>query len=153
MIKKRSKFNIDNSDKGKLKRTYKDIQYASEMEMRYFRDWIEPRLESGEIIKCEKQIKYPLQPAFEYQGKKFNAINYISDFDLTFSDGTFKVIDIKGMLKNEDKIKEKMFKYHYPDITFEFIGESKIDGGWVLLDTILKARAKRSKDKKNKLNK
>jgi len=151
-IKTRSKFNIDNSSEGKLKRTYKGICYASLMEMNYFKEWIEPRIKSGEIIKVDKQVKYQLQPAFDYQGKHFNAINYVSDFDITFADGTFKVIDTKGMLKNEDKIKEKMFKYNYPDINFEFIGKSNIDGGWVELYGILKARKERSKAKKNKQN-
>ena len=151
--KTRSKFNIDNSENGKLKRTYKGITYASLMEMQYFKEWIEPRLETGEISDVKKQIKYQLQPEFDYCGKHFRAINYISDYDITFSDGTFKVIDVKGMLKNEDKIKEKMFKYNYPTLDFEFIGKSIIDGGWVELDIILKARKERSKvkSKKNKL--
>jgi hypothetical protein len=143
--KNRSKFNVDNSKKGKEKRTYKGITYASEMEMNFFKEWVEPRIESGVIIDVKKQVKYLLQPDFKYQGKDLKAMHYISDFDITFSDGSFKVIDVKGMLKNEDKIKEKLFKYRYPDVIFEFVSKSVIDGGWVNLDIILKGRKERRK--------
>lgn len=119
--------------------------------MKFYRDWIEPRLLSKEILKCDRQVKYELQSAFDCQGKHYNAINYKSDFDLTFSDETFKVIDVKGMVKPEDKLKEKLFRYKYPDIVFEYRNFSKIDGGWILLDDILKARKQRKKLKQSKL--
>jgi len=126
--------------------------YASELEMKYFKEYIEPKLESGEIVNVDKQVKYLLQPAFnDMNGKHYREMNYISDFDITYSDGTFKVVDVKGMLKSEDKIKEKLFKYHYPNIDFEFIGKSLIDGGWVSIDTIIQGRKRRKKDKQSKL--
>lgn len=149
--KNRSKFNVDNSSSGKEQRTYKGITYASKMEMEYYRDWIEPRVNSGEIADVKMQVKYLLQPAFEHNGKKFKEMNYISDFDLYFSDGTFRVVDVKGMLKNEDKIKEKLFRYRYPEIDFIFIGKSLIDGGWVDIDIINKGRKERKKQKNKQL--
>jgi hypothetical protein len=143
-----SKFNIDISEQGKQKRTYKGIVYDSLLEMQFVKEYIEPKLKLGEIIKYDRQVVYQLQPEFiDRNGKKYRAINYKSDFDITYVNGDFRVIDIKGMLKNEDRLKEKMFKYHYPDIDFNFVGRSIKDGGWIPLDQILKARKQRKKNK------
>ncbi len=121
--------------------------------MQFVKEYIEPKLKLGEIIKYDRQVVYQLQPEFiDRNGKKYRAINYKSDFDITYVNGDFRVIDIKGMLKNEDRLKEKMFKYHYPDIDFNFVGRSIKDGGWIPLDQILKARKQRNKLKKLKFN-
>lgn len=146
-MNRQSKYNVDTSSKGKEKRTYDGILFASQLEMEFYRDWIIPRITSGEIVKCDRQVKYEIQPAFECQGHKYRAINYISDFDITFANGDFKVIDTKGMLKPEDKLKEKLFRFKYPNLNFEYIGKSKIDGGYMPLNIIFKNRKQRKKEK------
>ena len=59
------------------------------------------------------------------------------------------VIDIKGCPDSEAKLKRKMFWYVYPNIKYDWIGYSKIDGGWVLYETILQGRKSRKKVKRN----
>lgn len=147
---KKSKYNVDDSEKGKQNRTYKGIEYASEMEMRYYRDVIEPEMEIGNIIKCERQVKYELVPSFKYRNQTIQPIYYVSDFDITYSDGTKKVIDVKGLAKPIDVIKRKLLLYRYPEIDFAWVTYSKIDGGWRLYEDVKKARAKRKREKLKK---
>lgn len=146
-MNRQSKYNVDTSNNGKIKRTYDGILFASQLEMEFYRDWVIPRIKSGEIVKCDRQVRYELQPKFEKNGKKYAAIYYVSDFDITFKNGSFKIVDTKGMLKPEDKLKEKLFRFRYPNLDFEYIGKSKIDGGFVPLDVILKNRKQRKKQK------
>ena len=146
----RTKYNVS---KDTSKRTYDGIEYASEVEMTFYRDWILPRIKSGEIIKCDRQVKYVLQPAFELKNVKYREISFISDFDITYADGRFEVIDIKGMVKPMDNLHKKMFLYHYPTLNLIWIGKSKIDGGYVPLEVINKGRKERKKAKDRLANK
>lgn len=113
--------------------------------MTYYRDFILPRIRSGEIISCERQVEYVLQPAFELNGKKYRKISYVSDFDITYADGRFEVIDVKGMVKPMDNLHKKMFAYHYPTLNLIWIGKSLIDGGYVPIEVINKGRKERKK--------
>lgn len=131
---------------------YNDILFDSKTEMEYYRDYVLPLMATGEIIKCDRQQRWELQPPFEYMGKKERAIKYISDFDLTFKSGRFLVVDIKGMVKPMDSLKKKLFEYRYPDIEIQFIGKSIIDGGFVPIDLIKKERKKRKKAKEDNKN-
>lgn len=116
--------------------------------MTYYRDWVLPRIASGEIIKCDRQVKYVLQPAFELNGVKYREIAFVSDFDLTYADGRFEVIDVKGMVKPMDNLHKKMFTYHYPTLNLIWIGKSLVDGGYVPIEVIKKGRSERKKLKK-----
>ena len=140
----RTKYNVS---KDTSKRTYDNVVYASTAEMEFYRDWILPRIKSGEIIKCDRQVKYVLQPAFERQGKKYREISFVSDFDITYADGRFEVIDVKGMVKPMDNLHKKMFLYHYPTLNLIWIGKSLIDGGFVPVEVIAKGRKERKKAK------
>lgn len=62
----RSKYNVSSN---KERRTFGGIVFDSELEMKYYRDVVLPKVNSGEIMKCELQKKYELQPAFKYNGK------------------------------------------------------------------------------------
>jgi hypothetical protein len=146
--KKRSKFNVDQTNKGKLNRTYKGVLYDSELEMKYFRDVIEIGLNDGSIKKCERQVKYELQPKCKYKGENILAINYVADFVVTYADDSVIVWDAKGLADATAKLKKKMFHYKYPDIDYRWVGYSGIDGGWLEYRDIEKARAKRKKEKK-----
>jgi len=150
MPKRESKFNIS---KDKSKRTYNGIVFDSVIEMLFYIDYIVPRLESGEILSVNRQAEYELQPRFVHNNKNCSAIKYISDFDVTYSDGKIVVIDIKGMVKPMDSIKRKMFNYRYPDIDLRWINFSKLDGGWVSLDVIKEGRSKRKKIREDKIAK
>jgi hypothetical protein len=147
IAKKRSKFNVDTTNKGKLKRTHNGILYDSETEMKFYRDVIEVGLNDGSIKKCERQVKYELQPKYKYHGETILAINYVADFVVTYNDNSIIVWDVKGLADAIAKLKKKLFHYKYPNIDYRWIGHSIIDGGWLEYQYIEKARSKRKKEK------
>lgn len=140
----RSKYNVDQNVDG---RTCDGIVFDSAIEMRYYQEVVLPGVESGEITSFELQKKYELQPAFQHDAKKVQAINYIADFVLTFADGQIKVIDTKGFPDATAKLKRKLFWYHYPDLDYEWVSYSKIDGGWVPYEKLVQLRKERRKSK------
>ena len=80
--------------------------------------------EKGLIKDFELQPKFLLQQAFAKNGKKYRPIHYIADFKVINNNGSFYVVDIKGMLTTEFKIKLKLFNYKYPDIELRLISRS-----------------------------
>ena len=125
----RSKYNIDNSILGKLKRTYDGILFDSGLECRFYKEYLLPKLKKGTIKAIKRQVRYELLPSFIYKNVKQRSIEYVSDFDVLYADGRFVVIDVKGMIKPIDKIKAKLFKYKYPNTDFVFMRYSK-EKGW-----------------------
>ena len=63
--RKTSKYHVDISEKGKKERTYKGIVYDSKTELLFLQEFIEPRLESGEIKSYTRQVEYVLQDKFK----------------------------------------------------------------------------------------
>lgn len=125
----RSKYNVDNSPLGKLKRTYNEILFDSQLECRFYKEYLMSKLKTGEIKSVKRQVRYELLPSFIYKDKKQRAVEYVSDFDVLYNDGHFIVIDVKGMVKPIDKLKAKLFKYKYPNTNFVFMRYSK-EKGW-----------------------
>ena len=145
--KRRSKFNVDLSAKGKLRRTYEGILYDSELEMRYFKEVIQVGLKDGTIKEYKRQVKYELQPKCKYQGENILAINYVADFVITYIDGSVVVWDVKGRADATAKLKKKMFHYKYPEIDYRWAGYSAMDGGWLEYKLIEQARKLQKKEK------
>lgn len=139
-----SKYNVSSDI---AKRTYDGIVYDSAVEMKFMRDYIEPRLQSGELIHAERQVKYELQPKFKHDGVLIRAITYVADFVITYADGHTVVIDIKGMPDAVAKIKRKLFLYQYPDLDYQWVSYSRIDGGWITYEALTKARSERKKQR------
>ena len=79
---------------------------------------------NGLIKDFELQPKFILQESFVKDGKKYRAIHYIADFKVINNDGSFYIVDIKGILTTEFKIKLKLFNYKYPDIELRLISRS-----------------------------
>jgi hypothetical protein len=142
--KNTTKFNVS---KDTAKRTYNGITFASELEMRFYRDVVLPKSQSGEIKSYQMQVAYILQPKFVYNGKTILPIEYKADFVIEDKTGHITVIDTKGRADAVAKIKRKMFHYVYPDIDYQWISESKCDGGWVDYDLLQSNRRKRRKQK------
>ena len=142
----RSKYNVSIDELEK--RTYDGIVFASILEMRYYRDVLCPLRESGDIISCELQKPYELQPSFIHDGKTVRAITYVADFFVRYKDGREEIIDTKGMPDSAAKLKRKMFWFRYPTATYRWVGFSQIDGGWCDYDYIKKQRAERKRKKK-----
>lgn len=137
----RSKYNVSPD---KSKRTFDGVVFDSELEMKYYRDVIFPKLNSGEIISCEFQKKYELQPSFKHDNTTVRQITYIADFYIVYADGSREVIDVKGMKTPEAQIKRKMMWYVYPDINFKWIAYINKSLGWVEYDEAQKIKRKRN---------
>jgi len=146
MDMERSKFNVD---RDKEKRTCDGIVFDSQLEMRYYRDVLRPLRESGDIVFCELQKPYELQPSFIHDGKTVKAITYVADFFIRYKDGREEVIDTKGMPDGVAKLKRKMFWHKYPDLNYQWITYAKKFGGWLNYETVksLRRKEKRGKNK------
>ena len=144
---KRDKFKIDRSENGKKKRTFRDILFDSEMEMKFYRDYLLPLQETGEIVTIILQPKFLLQDKFKKYGKSFLAINYVADYEVVFKDGRNIIFEVKGLPTEAAKIKKKLFDYKYPNRVLEWIALSSKFGGWLQYDELQKLRAKEKKNK------
>ena len=151
---KKSKYNVDLSEKGKAKRTYQGIVFDSETELKFLLEWIEPKLKIGEILSYERQVPDILQEGFiNFEGKKILPIKYVADYVITFSDGRQIVVDVKGIPDSLAKAKKKMFEFKYRDIPFYWYCRSiKYSDGdnWIVYEELEKRRKanKKSKNKK-----
>lgn len=119
--------------------------------MKYYRDVVCPLEESGDVVYCELQKPYELQPKFEHDNRTVKSITYVADFFIRYKDGYEEVIDTKGCPDQTAILKRKMFWYVYPDVTYRWVSFSKRDGGWIDYDVLKKKRAARKREKKKAL--
>ena len=98
------------------------IKFDSEMESHYY-IYLKQLKEIGEVVDFVLQPTYLLQEGFNLNGKRIRAITYKADFKVIYKDGHEEVIDVKGKLTEEFKIKRKMLLYRYRDITFKCVQE------------------------------
>lgn len=89
--------------------------FDSGAEGKYYRSLLKAQ-EQGVISKIELQPTFVLQPKFEKNGVKHQAITYKADFRVTYSDGRVEIVDVKGAETAMFKLKHKMFEYCYPDL-------------------------------------
>lgn len=99
------------------------ITFDSKNESLYYQA-LKNMKEKGLIKDYKLQPVFELQEKFTKNGKKYRAINYIADFRVINNDDSFYIVDIKGMLTTEFKIKMKLFNYKYPDIELKLISRS-----------------------------
>ena len=78
----------------------------------------------GLIKDFELQPEFILQEGFEKDEKKYRAIKYTADFRVLTNNDYSYIVDVKGMLTTEFKIKMKLFNYKYPDIELRLISRS-----------------------------
>ena len=147
MATEKTKFNVD---KRVEKRSSDGIVFDSALEMRYYRDVVIPKYESGEIVHYELQKPYVLQEEFSRDGSKDNEIRYVADFYLVYADGTEEVVDTKGMPDAVAKLKRKLFWHKFPDLRYTWMCYSKVDGGWCTYEYVQKQRRKRKQERKKK---
>jgi len=79
--------------------------------------------------------------------QKQSEITYKADFKVTYADGHVEIIDVKGMMTKDFTIKQKLFEYKYPELRLLLVAYSKIDGGWIELSELKKARSSRKRNK------
>ena len=68
---------------------------------------------AGEISHLQLQPKFLLVEGFRHEGKKYQDINYIADFQYIEKDGTEVVEDTKGFKTDVYNIKKKLFLWKY----------------------------------------
>jgi hypothetical protein len=148
-MQKKSKFNVNTTEKGKKARSFEGILFASEMELKFYRDVLLPAKDRGEIVKIVLQPVFILQPSFEKFGKKYLPIKYIGDFEVIYQDGRNILWEIKGISSNEAKLKRKMFNFVYPNRVLEWITYSLKWGGWLDYDELIRKRNEAKRKNKN----
>lgn len=123
------------------KTVYDGYKFDSIVEKDYYKH-LKRKEEEGLIKNLTLQKRFILQPAFKHNGKTIRAITYTSDFYYITADGQETVIDVKGVLTAEFKIKLKLMRYIYKDLNIILIG--KRNGKWVDLEAIKKETRKGS---------
>jgi hypothetical protein len=147
MRSKKDKFHVNRTAKGKLRRTFEGIVFDSEMELKYYRDYLLPLKKQGIVKNIILQPIFLLQSKFTKNGKSYLPIKYVSDFEVEYSNGETIIVDVKGLASETAKIKRKMFDYIYPDKKLIWVSYSAIDNGWIDYDILRKKRAERRKNK------
>ena len=152
IAKTRTKFGVSTTAKGIKERqsvdykTGETLTFMSKLEKQYYEDIVVVGMKNGTLKDYKLQQKYLLQPSFKYFGKTIREINYISDFDLYYSNGDFVVIDTKGAPTADAKIKAKLFKFKYPTIDFKWMSYTKATG-WMEYEDLQKYRRDKKKNK------
>lgn len=144
MAETRSKYNVSGDAS---KRTYNGIVFDSQLEMRYYKEVLLPKIESSEIINYELQKPYELQPKFRHEGKVVQPIKYVADFFIVYKDGREEVIDTKGYPDSVALMKRKMFWYQYPDINYQWLTYVKKFGGWITYEDYKRFKREEKKQK------
>ena len=105
------------------KTTIDDIVFDSKNEALYY-EALKDMKAKGLIKDFELQPEFILQEGFEKDEKKYRAIKYTADFRVLTNNDYSYIVDVKGMLTTEFKIKMKLFNYKYPDIELRLISRS-----------------------------
>ena len=99
---KRSKY-------GNVKTMYRGRKYDSRAEAKYS-EILDGLLDEKLIKHVEYQKRYPLQ---DMKGTRRMA--YIADFVVTTNKGRKVIIDVKGVLTSDNKVKLAYFQYTYKE--------------------------------------
>ncbi|RPJ97265.1 DUF1064 domain-containing protein [Rummeliibacillus sp. TYF005] len=121
------------------------ITFDSKMESDYYL-YLKQLEQQGAVREFLMQKEYILLEGYVKSDKKIRPIKYKADFEVHYSDGHIEVVDVKGFLTADFKLKKKLFEYRFPFV-LKLVKFSKIDGGWIELEDYEKARKERKKQK------
>lgn len=138
---------IKNIKRGKQKPKYDGYTFDSELELRYYREVLQPAYEKKIIRDLVIQPKAYLAEGVKHRGKKLQPVKYVLDFKFTAPCGKELWVDVKGFATDMHKLKRRLFISRFPDNEMYWVCYSKIDGGWVEHDRLQAARRKRKKAK------
>jgi hypothetical protein len=95
-----------------VKTMYDGIKFDSQLESIIYRE-LKRMLNVDTIQALQLQIPYILHDKFtNCVGRKIQAIKYVADFVIT-KDNVVYVIDVKGMILSDFKLKMKLFEFRY----------------------------------------
>lgn len=89
--------------------TFNGIKFQSLREKNYYIK-LSMMQNYGKISELKTQVKFELQPGFDFNGKKIRPIYYIADFTY-IQDGKLHIVDTKGIRTDVYKLKKKMMMY------------------------------------------
>lgn len=121
------------------------INFDSKMESDYYL-YLKQLEKQGIVSEFLMQKSYTLLEGYDKEGKKIRPIIYKADFEVHYADGHIEVVDVKGFLTADFKLKKKLFEYRFPFV-LKLVKFSKIDGGWIELEEYEKAVKERKKQK------
>lgn len=121
------------------------LVFDSEMESDYYKV-LKEKEKNKEIKDLSLQVKFVLLPEFIINDKKNNSLVYIADFTYRDLDNTLHVVDVKGMLTDEFKIKKKLFEYFYRTPLEIIVYEAK-SKTWMSFEEKEKLKRERKKAK------
>lgn len=112
--RKRSKYGVDRSELGKLKREYNGVRYDSELEARYARV-LDLLVKEGKVRGWKRQITFPLHCGTTCVG----ALKI--DFMVHHIDDRIEYVETKGAETPIYRLKKKMFDACYPHIKLTIV--------------------------------
>lgn len=89
---------------------YNGIKFDSQKERNYYIK-LKVLEEYGKIKDLKLQVKFELQPKFQFGNKTIQAISYVADFTYYDEENKFHIVDTKGVRTEVYKIKKKMMQY------------------------------------------
>jgi hypothetical protein len=110
---KKSKYN-------NIKTTVAGYKFDSRAEANYYLFLLSEK-KFGRVKEIELQPKFILQDKFVKGGVKWPGITYKADFRVTYTNGLVEIIDVKGAITKEFRLKQKIFEYRYPDLTIKLV--------------------------------
>lgn len=126
---------------------YAGITFDSKAERDYYLYLLDLK-QRGIVTDIQLQPSFLLQEKFRKNGKLYREITYKADFEVRYADGHVEIVDVKGMVTKDFAIKQKLFEYKYPELRLLLVAYSQIDGGWIDLDELKKARSSRKRNKR-----
>lgn len=97
---------------GNKKTVIDGIKFDSKLEAEYYQ-LLKFKKASGQIQDFKLQPSFLLQEAFKVDGKTYRKIEYKADFAVLMNDGSEMIVDTKGVLTSEFKLKAKIYRKLY----------------------------------------
>lgn len=117
-FQQRSKFGVDNSDLGKLARTYEGRTYSSRFECDYARE-LDLRKQTKAIKDWTPQHRVPLV----VNGKTITTM--VIDFRVVHEDDSVELVETKGFETPDYKLKKKLFEALFPGVVYSVVKKGR----------------------------
>lgn len=109
--------NIPKENKSKYKSKFiivDGIKFSSQKEANFYCD-LKILLRTGEITGFCRQARFVIT-----EGQNGNSgTEYVTDFVVFYPNGTYRIVDVKGMKTDVFKLKMKSFAEKYPKLTVD----------------------------------
>lgn len=162
MYKRKKTKSAKTKSMGKIKHIKTEIDgivFDSKMESEYYL-YLKELKSKGIVKNIELQPEYLLQDKFivvdgiaiegsdpnfskikrKNKATTIQAIKYIADFKVEYSDGHIEIIDTKGQETADFKIKKKMFIRKFPDLDFKLLILDYKTKTWILYEEYQKLK-------------